>query len=420
MASASADTLLPEDHTILWPLKFSDARDEVFGSVGDGFCNAPGLVDDKILDTASVQSIFAQAFNAQGASCASNDKLADLIFERSAADLLDPQIPLIQVFGIPPSVCDPALWKVVALRADPCQNIIEHRQSGAACKHQMRLVLQPFEKSMDGLTNVLDFTLHLIFNVPDIKTLRSDLQKVAAIARASEQQEPWEPQYDGKPVFRPHHGLRNELDRCGGPVTQAIKSLISRHALRSNLTSAATMGSNFAVKEWTFSAFRATPDGSVTLAEVNGATFDNFSDSLFAQGQYSMNKQLDRGTTFPTIREEITMAAARKAPKGPALTASYSKLHSVLNPLLMSQLASNCASCHLTPQVLQTLEELSGTPSTSVPEYFEAPIWHGFQPNERSSLNLRNLGYGPGFSLSLNRRTINEVMVAQQWYQNNP
>ena len=415
----AATTLLPEDHTILWPLKFSPAQDSVFKATGDGFCNAPALVADRIIKESVVNSIFAQSFNASGGACVSNPKWTDLIFERSPEQLLDPNIPLIQVNGIPPNVCNPALWRVVALRADPCQNIIENRKSGTACKPQVRLVLQPFERSQDGLQTVLDFTLHLIFAAPDIKALRKDLETVAQVSRKSAQSKPWDPSFDGKPVFRPHHGLRNELGTCNGPVAQAIRSFIAKYAVLERLTSAATMGSTFAVKEWTFFAFKGDGAGNAGLVEINGARFDNYSDTLFAEGKYSMNPQLDQGTSFPTIRRELTMAAEHKTLTAGVVTKSFSNLQTILNPLLTTQLATNCSSCHLAPQTILALEKLSGTSGANVPEAFKATVWPGFAPAARSYVNLRNLGYGPGFSLSINRRTINEVMLAQQWFEQN-
>ncbi len=419
----AASILLPQDHTVLWPLKFSPATDNLFRTTGDGFCNAPQMIKDKILAPSIAQNIFAAAFNAQGKTCATQQQFADLILERSAEQLVDPKIPLIMVFGVPPNVCDPDLWRVVGMRADPCQNIIDHNKNGTACRTQLRLVLQPFEKSMDNLNTVLDFTLHLIFEVPDPKALIADLNAVATISRKSEGATPWEAEFDGKSLLRPHHGLRNEMDQCGGPVSTAFKSLIKEYAVEDRLSSVATMGSSFGVKEWTFTAFKrqtGSKPPALPVTELHGSQFDNFSDTLFADGKYSLNSNLDQGAPIPTIRQEITLAAAHQKITPAAVQPHFAKLQSILNPLEVSQLGTSCAGCHLAPQTLRTLETLSGTSADKHPKTFDAQVWPGFDPAGRSFAHLRNLGYGPGFNLSINRRTINEAMAAQSWFKKNP
>ena len=417
---ARANTqLLPQDHTILWPIKFSAAKDPLFDAAGDGLCNAPNLVSDGILDGRTVTSIFNASLNGNGSSCADDPQWSDLIFDRTEAQLLEPNIPLILVRGVPPKACDAKVWHVVALRVDPCQNIVENKKTGVTCRPQLRLVLQPFEKSLDGLNVVLDFSLHLIFEVPNLNALRADLLGVAAQSRKSEQAKPWEQTYDGQKVFRPHHGLRNELSTCGGPVAGAIKGLIKNHALSDRLSSAAVMGSSFAVKQWTFMAFKANPGAPLQLTEVHGTRFDNFSESLFGDGKPSLNVNLATASALPNLYQELSLAALHKPVPQATATAALGKINAVLNPLEMSQLGTSCTSCHLAPQTLMTLERLSSVQAAAAPKHFATPVWPGFRLHERSFANLRNLGYGPGFSLSINQRTINEVMLAQQWLEQN-
>lgn len=422
---ASAAALLPQDHTILWPLKFSSDKDAVFQIAGDGFCNAPSVVKDKVVDLATFQQITKIAFNTNGNACAPRKDLEDLAFQLSPAELLSQKIPVVLAKGVPPTICDPALWHVVAMRADPCHNVTAKLKTGAACEAQVRLVLQPFETSPIGVKVVRDFTIHLVYSAPDWSKVQRDLEAVADVSRASESKTPWEPNFDGKKILRPHHGLRNELGRCDGPVAQAVKKFVTDHALPENLVVAAAMGSSFAVKEWTFWAYRAQGTGAqkqMVQTPVNDLNVDNFSDSLFTKGQYSLTPELLQKPNLPSVTEQITKVAANELQPADKTTAARQKLfaemQAILNPRKISQTGSNCTSCHLAPQTLNGLAALYGAaePDAGV-DTFKATVWPGFSPKARSFVHLRNLGYGPQFNLSINRRTINEVMLVQEWIE---
>jgi hypothetical protein len=423
--SASGAPLLPQDHTILWPLKFSADKDTVFQMAGDGFCNAPSVVKDKVVDPATFQQITKIAFNNSGNSCDPRKDLEDLAFQLSPAELLSQKIPLVLAKGVPPTICDPSLWHVVAMRADPCHNITAKLKTGATCEAQVRLVLQPFETSPIGVKVVRDFTIHLVYKVPDWSKVQRDLEAVADVSRASESKTPWEPSIDGKNILRPHHGLRNELGRCDGPVAKAVKKFVTDHTLPENLVVAAAMGSSFAVKEWTFWAYRAQGSGAqkqMVQTPVNDLNVDNFSDSLFTKGQYSLTPELLKKPNLPSVTDQITKVAANQlqpADKVPeARQKLFAEMQAILNPRQISQTGANCTSCHLAPQTLQGLAALYGAAEPDVGvDTFRATVWPGFNSKSRSFIHLRNLGYGPQFNLSINRRTINEVMLVQEWIE---
>jgi hypothetical protein len=422
---AAAAPLLPQDHTILWPLKFSADKDTVFQMAGDGFCNAPSVLKDRVVDLATFQQITRIAFNSSGSLCQPRNDLEDLAFQLSPAELLSQKIPLVLAKGIPPTVCDPALWSVVAMRADPCHNITENLKTGAVCEPQVRLVLQPFETSQIGVRVVRDFTIHLVYKVPDWSKVQNALEAVADVSRVSESKTPWEPQFDGKKILRPHHGLRNELGRCDGPVSKAVKKFVADHTRTEDLEVVAAMGSSFAVKEWTFWAYRAQGSGAqkqIIQVPVNGLDLDNFSDSLFTKGQYSLTTELLQNPNLPSVTDQITKVAANQlqpADKAAGIRQKlFAEMQEILNPRRISQTGANCTSCHLAPQTLQGLAALYGAaePDAGV-ETFKATVWPGFNPKARSFVHLRNLGYGPQFNLSINRRTINEVMLVQEWVE---
>jgi len=421
---ALSDPLRRSDISILWPLKASMDIDDAFKSKGDGFCNALGLGEGTMLPAPAFDAFAKTVLNGSGGVCSPDTALQNRFLFDATDTLMKPDIHLARLKGIAPNVCSSAAWKVVALRFDPCQNLPDATAKKAVCLPLFRLVAQPFEKATNGLWVARDFTMHLIYSVPDVNALVADLKSVAQVAKGVEATETWEAGIDGTDVLRPHHALRNEMDACGGPASTSIRQAVLRHAIAPRLLKIAWMSSSLGVKEWTFGILnvKGTPAGpglpsTFALSETTalGTRFDNFSDTLMMQGKPPLNSNLAKAS-FLNASGPIALAALPDLPAAQASDAArlanIDTLQAILDPTKKTQGDTNCTSCHLAPQTLTRLRAMYKAPGAVGSGSYEATVWPGFEKEPRSFVQLRNFGYGPRFNMSINRRTINETDAA--------
>lgn len=416
---AFAQTLKATDVSVLWPLKAGDAKDDLFKTTGDGFCNTIGIQEGTLWPAATFDAFATAVLNASGTTCARDKDLEDAHFLSADEDLVKPDIHLARLKGLTPTVCAPGAWRIVSFRFDPCQNLADVNAGKGQCLPMVRLVAQPFEKGSNGLWNVRDFSAHLIYLVSDVPAVVADLKAFAKVARDVEKKEPWDPSIDATDVLRPHHALRNEMDSCGGTASTKLKSLVLKHAVADRLVKIAWMTSSMGVKEWSFGALDVSNAGTtVTESTVLGQKFDNFSDTLMTQGKPSLNTNIATAP-FPNAFAQIAQAALPALPAADladaARTRNIDALQRILDPTKLTQAQSNCASCHLADQALTRLRALHGKPNAVGSGEYKAAVWPHLVTEPRAFVHLRNFGYGPQFSMGINRRTVNETDAVQKY-----
>jgi hypothetical protein len=415
-AASQGAPLRPYDHTIFWPLKSNDAVDPVFNTKGDGFCLAHSVDKGVVITKAQFESVLKIAFNDKGGICQRDTALEKLHKFTADKDLMKPEINLALLKGVSPTFCQKANWKIVAARFDPCVTLPSNPGgTGSGCQKEFRLVAQPFEKGTNGVWTARDATMHLIYDIPSVPNLVADLKKVAEESKKSEASKPWDPQFDGKNVFRPHHGLRNEMEACGGPVSTELNNFLARNASASKLNAVAWMSSSLARKEWTFGATKIGSTGTLTPIKPLGEEFDNFSDTLQFAEVPSFNS-LVGAASFPNLFAQIALVAKQNLTPAQkttaARTANIDSAQKIMNPEKTSQFSANCTSCHMAPQILEGLRGIYAVPGAVGSGEFKAEVWPPFSPAKRDFVNLHNLSYGNQFSPAINRRTINEVESA--------
>jgi hypothetical protein len=421
-SSSFAQVLRPSDISILWPLKSAPSQDAasdlVFKMKGDGLCNTPKVADWNLVFKETFALFQKEALNKVGDQCTRDQELEDKYFFHADADLMQGDIHLSLLKGIHPFACQENNWRITAVRFDPCVNSSETLDKKKKCDSELRLIAQLIETSDSGINAVRDFTVHMIYEVTRSRVAEvvKDLKELARVSRASEAQTPWEPEFDAKSILRPHHGLRNEMDSCGGPVTSAMKGFLAKNATPEKLTQLAWMTSSMGVKEWSFGLLEVTEQGKkVELKKINDQFYDNFSDVLMMTEVPALNKEFFGGK-FGSIYDELFLVAGAKVPPSEQgaekLKQHFSRTTDLLNPNKTAQVQPlGCTSCHLAHQTLSRLEDMYATKAPKA-DLYDAPVWPGFLAEKRSFTQLRNFGYGPQFSLAINVRSINETDFA--------
>jgi len=385
---------------------------------GDGLCNTPRVADWNLVFKETFDAFQKKALHKEGDQCGRDQELEDKYFLYADPELMSGDIHLSLLKGIHPFACQENNWRVTALRFDPCVNSSETLGGAKKCESELRLVAQLIETADSGISAVRDFTIHMIYGLTPLQVpeIVKDLKSIAIISKASEAQMPWETSFDGKWILRPHHGLRNEMDGCGGAVSTSINGLLAKYAKPENLTQLAWMTSSMGVKEWTFGLLEVTAYGrKAELKKVNDQFYDNFSDNLMMAEEPAINKEFIGGK-FSSIYDELAIVAGSKIPtseQNPGrMKSHFSRALNILNPNKTAQTQPiGCTSCHLAPQTLHRLEDMYGTMAPAS-EIYNVNIWPGFLAEKRSFTHLRNFGYGPQFSLAINPRSINETDFA--------
>lgn len=432
---AQAEALRVSDASIIFPIKrtVTTENDPIFQTKGDGLTpgkysqlsQAPSLSEGNILSKATFQKLAILVMGGapgQETCQPTPDSVLEQFFFSSITDLLQAENNVSFIKGITPEACRYSNWKVVGFRVDPCLDragrTFKSKDDLKSCKfNEARLVAQPFVKQADGSNKVLDLTVHLIYKIPNLDTLITDLKAVMAISKASEKKTSWDKANDGKAqLLRPHHGLRNEMDAGGGEVTTAIKNLLAKHTNESNMTQIAFMTSSLAVTEWTF-GFVNVKEGNIDLGtNPAGAKFDNFSDPVFsANSGFPLNQNL-KDLQLPSKAPHVggVMDAMAKRDLTPEDLASNTQridaMNDILNPLVVNQISTTCMSCHMAQQAITRLGASANTPDAyGTKPYRPDLVWDQYAFKGRTFLNFRNFGYGPGFELGVSQRTIHEA-----------
>lgn len=457
LAMLQAAAAVPEpylgswDISILFPLKPIAKKDGVFKKSGSGFCAAPTIGESfegkHIGLTNSQFEEFARmtfGANSQADRCELSESETKLIGQ-SDNQLMDDHQFLAKLRMLPDALCTRKSWRVVGFRLDPCltqkRAKIVTKDELLKCTMEARLVVQPFERSEDRWI-AHDAGLHLIYKVPNLDAMVTDLKQIAKLTRKN-----WEPwlwaglDNSSSWTLKPHPGLRSEMDRCAGeewenkfdvgkrPVSAAIYSFIANHLPPENLTQIAFFAANSGFSQWSFGAVEHKKGKFEQLKKVSaGASpFDSFSNASLSQDipqspfpRHNATTKLPNVTYWYTPEFQSAFDLQGEIRKN--TESRLPELNDIMHPHIVSQFDNvHCFTCHVAEQARNDAMMKLGKFFDPGPRAYQptGEIWRHF-PNVtrnttslynplRSSLNFRNFGYGPGFEFGVAERTINET-----------
>ncbi|MCX6128364.1 MAG: hypothetical protein NTX25_04780, partial [Proteobacteria bacterium] len=377
LGSQSPDTALSaSDVSIFVPLKPFKATSpqDPFQMEGDGFCNAASLSlgdDNPILSREIFKQIAADSFG----------KIAAITINPDDPCTNKPEIPGFERKTSLPPECT---------------------------VNEARLVVQPFVRAANGAVDVVDVSMHLIYNIPNLSELIQDLKELHSLTVESLAQNPWGGPTDNNPrMLRPHPGLRGEMTCLDGrprPIGEAFFKLLKKHTNTQRLTSISFMTSTASAGQWSFGT--RSLDGSVLLGTED---FENFSLKQFTAGKAPFNiPRNEINSILPLYTNKMTEAELKEF---------SGILNDISNPRKVSQVlntpgkGSTCVSCHLPEFTMAELGRRINQPLFSGIRPYQRegeenpaensvpPIWRPFKFAKAKNIqNLRNFGYGPAFS----------------------
>lgn len=376
---APTDSLefIPEDLSILYPIKGSPAMDTLFETEGTGICLVPRL-SHKDLSTGMEVSFLSEA---------TFQKISQLIFAGpSGCPVVDPRsgqassallaardangnpLHVAQIKGLPEEVCGYSNWRIVAFRFDPClqrskfgekgpaseEAFVSDREAGEAagkCQMETRLIVQPIVTDNGGNLRVIDDTFHLVYRVESAKDIINDLRSLKKIKDSVLKLKPWPMPTPDIVSLRPHAALRAEMSTCNestsaeetkkrldvndlkqtqAPFAFAFVEFLKKHTPESKLMGVAWMTSDRGPSHWTFGTLKneSKTKFEISSVRVNGS----FSDSEFNNRRFPFDHaqrislienlrgpNLQTKTTTPNIErfwgEEIILGKKLKDPE---------------------------------------------------------------------------------------------------------
>lgn len=438
--ATASSTLGVSDIAILWSVKPGNEIDTIYKMRGNGRCNLPTLDLKTRNDTYS--SVFA-------VSKAQFENFARITYGRGSKGLCNEIIPegmptgsalkvlktngkshLSLIHGLTNTGCKYEKWNIVGMRFNPCSNfdavknnVSDKKSFESSCFAQVRLVAQPFN---DGDNNFFpeDQAIHLVYTVSSRDEVVKDLARIAKVTKANSKK--WDA-FDNKPdVFRPHPGLRSEMDNClpggkQGPVVREVLGFLRKHTTSDKLSHIAWMTTTTTNMEWSFGMTGVKGDSVSRLTMLPGE-FDNFSEELFDfDNQFPFNSNQDP-VVNPGI-EKVSIGAMfgkNAMMKETPTAADIAKMTEILkqndkflNPEHTNELGATCFSCHINEQATNELRERKGVSiSTSEFRYKLGERWPAFSSHKRSMYNFRNFGIGPNFQPGISLRSLNDFDLA--------
>lgn len=434
--TAQAATLGASDVAILWSVKPGNELDTVYKMRGNGRCNLPTLglktTNDSNSSVAAVSNAqfenFARITYGRGSKGLCNEVIPEGMPTGSALKVMktNGQSHLSLVHGLTNTGCKYEKWNIVGVRFNPCSNfdvaknkVIDKASLESSCNAQVRLVAQPFN---DGDNNFFpeDQSLHLIYTVSNRDEVVKDLARIAKITRANSKQ--WD-EFDNKPdVFRPHAGLRSEMDNClpggkQGPVAREVLSFLRKHTTSDKLANIAWMTTTTTNMEWSF-GMAGVSGSNVTRMTMLPGEYDNFSEELFdfdsqfpfnANQDPAVNPGIEKVSIGAMFGKNAMMKETPNADDKAKMTEMLKQNDKFLNPEHTNELGATCFSCHMNEQAANEMRERKGVSiQTSEFRYNLGERWPSFGANKRSMYNFRNFGIGPNFQPGISLRSLND------------
>jgi hypothetical protein len=387
-------------------------------TVNNGFCNAPRLSSGLVLDSSQFSSIVSRMISdsPEQACTGLNNPVLGVLLEGDEGFMRSCN-HLAQLNGIRDEPSRAASWHVVGFRFDPCVNAGPRNLSSTAdlngCSAEARLVAQPFILNADGRREVIDASLHLIYEVKgvsgiseivrDLKSVQNVTKSVAGSA------------YPAASLFTVHPGLELERRRgeCNGTSSRSISNFLAKHTNPSKLAQVAFMTSSGGLKQWSFGFLG--PNSGFKFGTTPIGRFDNFSDALLSQGIFPVNQENRTANSMLNISQSFELVsigqerALSESQKAEART-QLDVLNDLMNPKATLQIDQSCVGCHMAPQLFRSLARHAGVPqAVGTRPYSNSLSFPNFSNSNRSFVNLRNFGYGSGFAPGVSQRTLNEI-----------
>lgn len=385
----------------------------------------PASIPTALIESGSLTKKQAQTMNQRiieglpTASC-KNPLVPAIVRDLSDEEILSLNLNLALIRNLNQEICDYENWRVVGFRFDPCPNHPEvpgydrSQVFPAQCTPQARLILQPYISNRGGTAEVLDYALHIFFEVQDpvamlrkLRVLRDEAMTAAGLAG----------QGTGDVVLPAHPALKAAALQCDSQSSRQIfetfLKFMSTTTIDARLNKLTWMFSSEGSGQWTFGEMKIE-DIDALKADPSQIVDDNFeSFSLSAESQYSYPVRMDEQVRHIGMWYRDPLWQNPDASIGEQ---EIDHIHAVLHPDVTTQAGdahdhkSNCISCHIVQQTQQRIIEELGELSGGLHAY--APGSIGIDRDltrSRPMDNLRNFGYGPSFEPTMALRTINEI-----------
>lgn len=333
------------------------------------------------------------------------------------------------------------------------------------CLPEFRLIAQPFVFEQ-GQWRLVDTALHLLYKVPDLNGVVADLRYLQNIKNQVLQgQSSWPSELPPDPRrHTPHPALRQEMAQCDtngpGVFGQALSRMMGKHATPERLSGIAWMTSDTSPGVWSFGT-QAFENGQLLPKSAEVDCVDSFSLDRAQDEKYPLDSkhlnplvyqehrcppskhvtlapwvdyegkskkgrkafaslpEVDTTKKAPLAEKDGLLATVHQLPIQPGVPETWGKqleiFNTLLNPQETSQLGvthgTNCTSCHLLDNTLNKMRLLLRYPAYAgpVPHPNPPPVWKPYLDKARENTNLRNFGYGPGFTYGVSLRTLYEI-----------
>lgn len=264
-------------------------------------------------------------------------------------------LPRLHVFQTPEETY--ARLRVVALRLDPCF------VTGPACRHQVRLTMQPvvYDAFLDTV-RADDAAVHLFYDLSaaQFAALLDELRAATAAAAVAT---------DGP--LRVHPILAAE--GLHGPFAARLRAAVLRHAGAETLTRVTFMQlQNFNVNEWVFGGFEVAGAALEPIQIVDaGATRQRFINVILESDEdfvASVDPPALGADDLSLLFHSNTARAAEPA----AIAAAERAALRIENPDVHSTETVSCVACHTATQARLWTERSLGRDTAGHPDRYTA------------------------------------------------
>jgi hypothetical protein len=295
--------------------------------------------------------------------------------------------------------------RVVAARVDPCFR--ERVDGGEACRHQVRLVLQPlaFATGTDDATRGEDAAMHLFYDLDDraFRALLVDL--VALRARTPELQT------DGPLGVHPALAARG----VAGAFADELEGILLARIGGENLSRVAMMGLGEMRNQWTFASLDVV-DGAprpVPIPAVGGASV-TMSSAVPAGGAIEDDVTARVGVSGAPSDDLLLLLRsddARSAPRA-AVEAAAGAAVRIENPTRHGAGTVDCVSCHVASNARHWAQRALGVDTRESPDRYRSALDLTLTSEAtRDRTVMRAFGWSHT-QRAISQRTVNETAAA--------
>ena len=290
--------------------------------------------------------------------------------------------------------------RVVALRIDPCFAGIGVED--AACKNQLRVVLQPMSfEADDESISAKDAAVHAFYSIDraELATIANEILAAKRGARGS---------------LRTALGVHPLIEQQGlsGTFATDLRAIVLRHAGKANLSRVTFMTREASRQgQWKFGGFDIA---GARHTKMKIASLGNATEQVFSSFMRS-------GSATPAVASPDDMSLffrafdAQSAPPEKVAKA-YTAALRILNPTMHTPDTVDCVSCHTSTSARVFAEKSMNQRPDGNPANFtsRSNVSLSKSPGSEQSENLHAFSY-LGTQLTVSQRTANESAAVVEY-----